>query len=434
LPFAAAGVGIGIAAYVIPDSTYRISWRTPKFFDVAGLRVTLACVLAFVSGSFCGAGLLPRKPSTHTANAPGEFPEKWMWSMFRLSFYLCILGYVLWTGLAIQRGITIKAVLDILTGEKGAMYEARFTYLPTVGGVTTLSQFGTAMMILAANLAYRRGWRAVWGKVAIVLGLAAVRALVNSERFAIIELVVPFLVASLALRYIGSQSIGRRVRALVQFAPVIGVVALFSLFTGFEYFRSWSNYYAGRDLTLWEFSAMRLLGYYVTSFNNGSYLLQRLETLGAPYFSLHFLWMFPFSDRLVKHLFQNPLLESSEKWFYFPFLESEANVEFNNADGMLFPLMDFGIAGGLIYWLIIGLICGLVYELFCRKDALGIFLYPMIFLGLMEVPLTLYWGEGRAVPSLVLLTSIPLLFAFARAQYGWLLTPRPKRNTAAQPS
>jgi len=90
---------------------------------------------------------------------------------------------------------------------------------------------------------------------------------------------------------------------------------------------------------------MRLLGYYVTSFNNGAYFLQRLDPLNAPYFTLHFLWGFPLSGPAVQKLFPNPLLESSDKWFYFPFLATDANIEFNNADGMLFPLMDYGVAG-----------------------------------------------------------------------------------------
>jgi len=33
--FTAAGVGISIAAYSIPESTYRSYWRMPKFFDAS---------------------------------------------------------------------------------------------------------------------------------------------------------------------------------------------------------------------------------------------------------------------------------------------------------------------------------------------------------------------------------------------------------------
>ncbi len=236
-----------------------------------------------------------------------------------------------------------------------------------------------------------------------------------------IELAVPFFLTCLALSYFDRPEIDGRVRFMVRAAPVIGVVTLFFLFTGMEYIRSWSNFYAGRGLSFWEFGAMRLLGYYVTSFSNGGYLLRRLETLNAPYFTLHFLWPFPLTGPLIKRIFSNPILESGDKWFYFPFLESGANVEFNNADGMLFPLMDFGVAGGLLYWLAMGLVCGAVYQSFRRLDLTGLLLYPVIFLGLMEVPLALFWGEGRAFPALFLLAASAVYFAAAR--------PKPVRVT-----
>jgi hypothetical protein len=422
--FAAAGVVISIAAYIISESTYRAYWRTPKFFDEGALRITLSCVIVFVFGSICGSRLVSSAFRVRRAQTQEELPWGLMWILFRTSFYLCLLGYGLWAALAIGRGITMSVVWGILTGEKGAMYEARFVYLPTVGGVTTLTQFGSALMILAAIIGFGRGWKGVWPKCAVVVSLAVLRALLNSERFAIIELAVPFLVATLGLRFVGSTKISFRWRTLINLAPVIGVAALFFIFTGFEYFRSWTNYYAGRDLSLWEFGAMRLLGYYVTSFNNGAYFLQRLEALGSPYFTLHFLWGFPLSGPLVKRLFPNPLLDSSEKWFYFPFLEADANVEFNNADGMLFPLMDYGLAGGLLYWFVIGLTIGALYQLFLRKDPMGLLLYPVLYLGLIEVPLALYWGEGRAFPSLCLLIAAAALIRLMRNQYSWLRQTR----------
>jgi hypothetical protein len=335
-------------------------------------------------------------------------PARFLEALFRASFYLCLLGYALWIVLAIQRGMTLSNVVDVLAGEKGAMYDARFTYLPTVGGVTTLTQFGSAAMILGAMLGFRR--RGVRGKLAVIFALALCRALLNSERFALIELAIPFLVASLALR----PRFERAARIALNLAPPVGMVCLFLLFTGFEYFRSWTNYYAGRDLNLWEFGAMRLLGYYVTSFNNGAYFLNRLDPLNAPYFTLHFLWGFPLTSPVIKRFFTDPLLDSTDKWFYFPFLEAEANVEFNNADGMLFPLMDYGIAGGLMYWFAIGILCGVIYVAYRRRRLSGLLLYPMTYLGLLELPLALYWGEGRAFPSLVLLAASPAALWFYR--------------------
>jgi len=407
--FGAAGVFIGLAAYAIPESAYRTYWRMPKFFGQDALVVTLACAGVFAFGAFLAAAWL-RRSTLATARGRGEeLPWRLIWALFHVSFYLCLLGYVLWMGLAIQRGMTLTNVAEVMGGEKGAMYDARFTYLPTVGGVTTLTQFGTAVMILGAMIGHVQGWRAIRWRLAVVVTLAVFRAMLNSERFALIELVIPFLVATLAVRYLSAPRISGWMRVAINLAPPAGMVVLFFLFTGFEYFRSWTNYYAGRDLNLWEFGAIRLLGYYVTSFNNGAYFLSRLDPLNAPYFTLHFLFTFPLSSPVMKRLFPDPLLDSTDKWFYFPFLESDANVEFNNADGMLFPLMDFGVAGGLIYWLLIGVACGVLYESYCRREISGLLLYPVIYLGLLELPLALLWGEGRAFPSLALLAVTPFI-------------------------
>jgi hypothetical protein len=412
--FAVAGCGVGIAAYLLPESTYRTLWRTPKFFDAPALEVTFACVAVFVFGALLSSKYLSRFAPPFLENRGPAMHWDLVAKLFRVSVWLAVVGYALWIGLAIQRGMTWSSAVGVIIGEKGAMYDARFTYLPTVGGVTTLTEFGSAAAILGAILGCNVGWKPVRWRLGLILGLAILRAVLNSERFAIIELVVPFLIAAIPAWYLSSKPVSNRIRLLVKFAPVIGTVVLLIVFTGFEYFRSWSNYYAGRDQSLLEFGAMRLLGYYVTSFNNGAYFLSRLDALNAPYFTLHFLWGFPLSSPIIKRLFADPILDSTEKWFYFPFLESDANIEFNNADGMMFPLMDYGVAGGLLYWFAVGLACGLLYYLYCHKTPLGLMLYPIVYLGLLEVPLALYWGEGRAFPSQLLLCIAPIVLWFGR--------------------
>ena len=417
--FGAAGVTIGLCAYLIPESTYRMYWRTPKFFGPQGLWVTLACCAIFMLAALLSSRFVARFPRPAAQTDLAEtIPWNLMTALFSISFYLALIGYVLWAGLAIERGMTLQSAWDVITGEKGAMFDARYTYLQTVGGVTTMAQFGAATMVFGAVIGFYQGWRRVRFKLGALLAMALIRALLNSERFALIELIVPFLIALLALKYFGSFQLSRRVRWLVNLAPAIGIMVLFPFFTGFEYIRSWTNYYAGGSQSLLEFGSMRLVGYYVTSFNNGAYLLNRLDPVNAPYFTSHFLWTFPLSSPVVKRLFPDPLLDSTDRWFYFPFLDSEANLEFNNADGMLFPLMDFGVAGGLMYWFAVGLICGVLYERYQQRQASGLLLYPMVYLGLMEVPLTLYWSEGRAVFPLLLLVAAPALFAMSR-RYGF---------------
>src|SRR5260370_36565978 len=91
--FAAAGIAIGIAAYIIPESTYRIYWRTPKFFDEHALRITLLSVLVFVVGSFCGTRLGSSASGARRAHGGDEIPSKLIFLLFRISFYLCLAGY-----------------------------------------------------------------------------------------------------------------------------------------------------------------------------------------------------------------------------------------------------------------------------------------------------------------------------------------------------
>jgi hypothetical protein len=429
--FCATGLPIGIAAYLLDESFYRGFWRTPKFFDMNTLLITVACIVAFGFGAAASitqmARIAPRGTRTNTESLEDGFPRSALLTLFRIAFWLTLLGYGLWIGLAIQRGITPDVVVRVAAGEKGAMYEARFNYLPTVAGVTTLAEFGTAVAILGALFGNIHGWAAVKWKLGILFLLATVRAVLNSERFALIELFVPLLITCLPFWLSGSSpdSWWQRQRARIpwKLAPVIGTSSLWVLFTTFEYFRSWKNYYSGGDLGLWAFGAVRLLGYYVTSFNNGAFLLARLDPLNAPYFMLHFLWLFPVSSPVVHRLFPNPLLDTTDRWFYFPFIEGGANLEFNNADGILSPLMDYGIAAGLIYWLCAGVVCGLLYELYRRKHPAGLLIYPVIFLGLMEAPLVLYWAEGRTVPSLAVLALAPVLFRL----WGWTRgrAPRP---------
>jgi len=77
---------------------------------------------------------------------------------------------------------------------------------------------------------------------------------------------------------------------------------------------------------------------------------------------------------------------------------------------------------------------GAVYQLFLRKEPLGLFLYPMLYLGLIEVPLALYWGEGRAFPSLCLLIAAAAVIWLMRNQYSWLAGPISKPELTVQNS
>jgi hypothetical protein len=423
--FTLACVGIAVPAYLLPSRVYEQYWRTSKHFDGHAFLLTLACAAVFSAGSLIGDS---RTGCGIASGNPGGKPwaDMMPWTsvrrLFQASFYLTLFGYAVWTAAAISRGARLDLLVDVISGSKGALYIFQHDYLSTVGGLTTLTECGIPAMIFGSLLGNRIGYRFVWRKLAVIFLLALVRAFLNSERFAIIELAVPFLVLLVNVRYLAPGASKTVSRNVLRLAPVLGMAALPFVFTMFEYFRSWNNFYAtSGDYSLAEFGASRLLGYYVTSFNNGAFLLTKARiVLSAPYFTLHFFWTFPIVSGLARSVFPH-LAFDSDASFLSMLQSSGVNPEFNSADGVLNPLIDFGSGGGLLYWFAIGIVCGLLYGLYKRQRPAGLCFYPFIFLGVVETPLALYWSEGKAIPPYILLmASTLILTVYARRPGRWL--------------
>jgi hypothetical protein len=79
------------------------------------------------------------------------------------------------------------------------------------------------------------------------------------------------------------------------------------------------------------------------------------------------------------------------------------------------PLVDYGVAGGLLYWLLCGVVCGYLYKEFKLRTASGVFLYPLLYIGLIEASRVLYWSDGRFFPGMFLLT-VCVLFVFRKRE------------------
>ena len=390
----------GAAAFFADSKIYMELWRTPKYFTEFTALVTVGVIILFSVGARLGAGTHAYYSGEFEWRGTVSFPRAL--ALFKLSFWLCMMAYAVWIALGVSRGLSIGVLKQIFTG--GADVIALRTYLETVPGVTTCTQFGIAAVVLGCIVGSSVGWRLVRGKLVLLFLFALVRALLYSERLAFLELAIPLLVLYFAEPV--SWTRHRWLRALVRLAPLAGAVFVYTVFTSFEYFRSWSSYYSARESNLFQFGFWRLLGYYVTSANNSAYLITRIQdSLNAPYFSLHFLWEFPILNVYVKDLFH---------WVHFDYdsymnlLAAGANPEFNNPGGLLSPVVDFGVVGGLAYWGIFGVLTGYLYRLYMTNHPLGMCMYPVAFLTLTEVPRYLFWGEGRAFPALAYL----LLSAF----------------------
>jgi len=391
--------------YVTPDSAFRALWDMPKCFELEDLLRTLLLTAALVFGACIGSWLplLPRKLA--------EWEEAVPWNMVRLlfnaGFCLCLVGYVVWFAIGVSRGINFTTLVDVLKAQGTAVYAMR-DYFSKAPGITTMTQFGMAVVVLGIPLGFAKGWRHVGWKLAVLLPITTVRALFLSERLALLELLIPAAVLYFNLRKLRLGDRRDRLDWLLLLVPIVAPVLAYLFFMVFEYFRSWAAHYAqASQMSLPEFALLRLLGYYVTSINNGAILLQDIEhPLPIPYYSLEWLWKFPvvkdFLDyEQVSHF---PLIGLGSK-----LLAVEGNIEFNSPCGLILPVLDFGFAGGVIFYLWAGLILGAAYRLFQQGHILGLAYYPIFLVGLLELPRELYWPSSRVFPTWILL--LPVLVA-----------------------
>jgi oligosaccharide repeat unit polymerase len=408
--FSVPAVIAGIAAYIIDASDYVKFWRTPKYFDLPSLALVFGVVLIFLCGCVLGAA---RRNGASRHPAP-DWTHNVRWPavrlLFMLSFVLTLVAYVVWYAVAIRNGLSFSAILEVFQGIAGANYNLRDRFLATIPGVTTATQFGIAVIGLGVPLGAATGWRRVRWQIIIVVVLALIRSFLNLERLAIIELIVPFMVSYIWL----CPPAGRRARKSTLAAPVLGPVFLYFFFASAEYFRSWKNFYIYRESNFWSFIGLRLIGYYTTALNNGALLWKVKDPLayqGAPA-TLDFLWRFPMVNHLVPLVlpyFHVSLLNSEVR--YADLLTASANLELNNPSGIFGPIVDYGVIGGLLYWMLCGLICGYLYKEFKLRTVTGVFLYPLLFISLLETPRVLYWAEGRFFPAMFLLV-VGVLFVF----------------------
>jgi oligosaccharide repeat unit polymerase len=404
----------GVASFLAGPETYLEMWGMPKYVTGFTVLVIVAIVVAFSGGVWLA--LANQSGLSSESEWRGTVSLSWTLLLFNISFWVCVMAYVFWAGLGISRGLglaVLKAVLTSVNDVDTNVYTLRM-YLQTVPGVTTLTQVGIAAVVLGCLIGAAVGWRLVRRKLAILLVLALFRAVIYSERLAFLELAIPLLVLLLAEPACWKRS--RALRTLVRIAPAVGPIAIYIVFTGFEYLRSWTIYYSSRQSSLLLFGFWRLVGYYVTSFNNSAYLISSLHhPLGAPYFSLGFLWEFPVVNAFVKDLFGWVHLDYNS---YMDLLAVGANPEFNNPGGVLSPVIDFGVLGGLAYWAVMGLVTGYLYRLYLCKHPLGMCIYPIAYLTISELPRYIYWGEGRAFPALayLLLSVVVLLHSATRYQ------------------
>lgn len=386
-----------LIAWALPSRVYVEEWREPKYFLFSGMvRVVIALVLLCVGALI---GTRGRLGLAQRLSWPALSPIGWQ--VLRRSFFLLyritMVAYALWVLLAVRNGLRPAMLVDTLRSQDNFSGAIKDQFV-NVAGVTTLIQLGIAAAVIGAILTLQHD-RAVSRRLQVLIGLAVLRGFFLAERLAIIEVVLPYLVVRSAR--LASQRERPARRVLVRLGPVLAVPLLILGFSLFEYSRSWSFAKTTTNSTFVEYSSYRLVGYYAVSYNNGElYRVTTDRSKGLPYDTIEFVWQAPVISSAFPYDSVAGMAPRADV------LSTLANPEFNSPGGVVGPLIDFGDAGGFVYYLLLGFFLGWLYRMFAAGRIFGLLLYPLFFVGLLELPRYLYWAQGRMTPAFVALLLI----------------------------
>lgn len=401
---AVAAASISLTA-AVDDDRFRELWHTPKSVTGTALLLMLcgAMTLALTASAMVAVGTEP----------PGgrQWPDLSPRAVSLLGKASTVLVCLTTIGTVSFAVMLFRAGVDVTDLHAASGYRGSPPIKDAVGtvpGLTTMTQFGCPAVIVSSLCLTQRLSRAEVIKVCLVLAMALPRAFLWSERLAVVELVVPLaVVACMRMAMTG------RATRTVRWLPITVIPGSIAVFAGFEYFRSW-NFYRVHTDGLLQFSVERAAGYYATAINNGYLELTHLNQAGgAPGRTVDVLYEAPGLQQLgFREWIQGdfpgrngPVTEAD----YEMLLSHHANPEFNNSTGYAAPFLDYGVAGGLVYFAVVGAIAGLLYCGFRNGEAFGLLMYPLLFVGLIELPRYVQWAEGRFFPSWIALIVVAVI-------------------------
>lgn len=404
-------VTVAIAAS-LTDAQYRLEYGTPKHLTPA--TVTLCLVAALVLATAATLMITPARSDDESAIDDPRTAGA-VRGAARVLFWLTVLGYVAFAASGIAGGVRLSTIVDTVATQSNYTNSLKEQFV-TIPGITTLTQVGMAFVIVALYSLRHRPDRVLRVQIVVVFALATLRAFLLTERLALIELAVP----ALAVAAVGAVASRRALhRTLVHAAPFLAVPVVFAVFAGFEYSRSWQYFASRTDRSFLEFAVLRFGGYYATAYNNGQVQLDHGTWPGRlPDGSLSAFWTAPGIANLGLY----------ERWSAPPPLDAQfmlerfANPEFNNPGGLTTPFVDFGLVGGLVFFVVIGTVLGVLYRGLRDGRITGSLIYPIMLTGLADMPRYLYWSQGRVVPSVVALVVVAVVL-HSRRRDRWRQRP-----------
>jgi hypothetical protein len=403
------GIFFLIGAYLMPRTSYLTLYRSEKHIDLHVVAIGLIVYLAFVIGSSLlkGGGQRPQERDVL------GYCRMFVWPLFALTLF----GYITWFGNAVVNAGGLEPLITSLRTvlaqpESGEGAYVKLVLFQNLSGITTCTQFGILYATVEALLWVRRASprNPALLRMTIVVAFIIPRAILLSERIALLEFVIP--VAVVFLDALWSR---RSYRGFVRLAPMYFGVGVLALFAIAEYFRSWTYYksvYAGNYL---QFAVDRFFGYYFTSINNAA-VLYYYEPLQPFRYTLNDLLTFPL------------LGATTQKWYTAIFgdayidiyilLDAYANYEFNTIATFGLLINEYSVFFAPVAAFFLGLISSALHRGFAQGRLVGTLLYPSWFVGLLEISRYYIWADQRYFPVLGFLAISLFLYRYARVPKG----------------
>lgn len=386
---------------LIPDTDFRSFFSSKKSSDLFAVSSFCFLILIFLLGTIFGEKLFTKN---HLIKLSSDFSGKTIKNLLFLLTLMSILAYLIWFLLAIYRA---KGLGNFLEVYRINPFWVKSYFFATIPGITTLTQLSVATVPLM--IAFRSQKSKDIMLIVIVVVLALIRSVFASERLALIEILLPGTFVLLA-----QNSVRKR-----YFLP-ISILGFGSLATFFILSESRRSFVYTGSFSYLD-ALYRLFSYYMTSINNGIYVIQQYQGVAPFYFTLQSVWKFPLiGDSLYQRF--NSIAPSAfpENWL----LVSGNNPEYTTLTAVGEMFIEFGFFAFPIL-ILFGIIVGFIFKL-SRSSNFVTALYGLILVGIFEFLREGYLWGVRVFPAFIVFFIVFLTHSIQARQHAFrlFLTPQ----------
>jgi hypothetical protein len=410
---------------VASPQLFQREFQSAKHLTATAVAFYAASLVLFALGAAAGRGRELRRPLRAAFEHAGDDPDyatRRIAPFLRGLFVLAITAYLGWFAIGAARaGSPIELVKIWLSNP----FYVKTVLLRTIPGLTTLTQVAVAAVPLALAFGLL-GRRSALRPLAFTLvALAAARTLIFSERLAVLELVVP--VAYLLLE-------SRKVETPKAVLWGIGLAfAVLAIFSATELRRT---YVYTHDFSTTHVAA-RFFGYYVTSINNGSVVIDRYPGATPVANTGQMLWQFPGIASVRAEnaplvgtfgLGYSDLFHRDPPTFWgHVFAAEDLSQEYNVFSTPGYLAADFGWLALPVLFLL-GLYSGTLFTR-AKSSAFHRALYAVWLIGLLEFMRIMYFFDTRLLPAYLVFGAVYVSIA-RRARMG-AFRPLPTQDPLA---